>query len=128
MKTILLAWDSRIEVTWAARAAPPFLKGARTIHIASENPEPQIDECDLGRGTNIATYLTRHNVSVTIGELPTMGWSVAHVLICHAKEIATDLIVMGAYDHSRRRKRIFTDVTKAMLKEMPASLRCRLAV
>ncbi len=115
-KTILLAWDGRIEATRAARAALPLLKHAQTVHVTLVSPERRIGDHDLDPGSDIATYLARHDVPVTIDELPTIGLDVAQVLLQHARDIAADLIVMGAYGHSRLRERIFGGVTKTMLE------------
>ncbi|WP_158554757.1 universal stress protein [Methylovirgula sp. 4M-Z18] len=116
-KTILLAWDGRIEAARAARSALPFLKRAQTVHLTLVDPEPRVGDPDLDRGGDIATYLARHHVCVTVDELPAFGQSISQVLLRHARDIAADLIVMGAYGHSRLRERIFGGVTKAMLED-----------
>ncbi|WP_367118802.1 universal stress protein [Mesorhizobium sp.] len=48
-----------------------------------------------------------------------MNHSVVDVLRRHAVDIAADLMVMGAYGHSRLRERIFGGVTISMLEDPP---------
>ncbi|TIL62994.1 MAG: universal stress protein, partial [Mesorhizobium sp.] len=48
---------------------------------------------------------------------PSLDHSVVDVLRRHALDIAADLMVMGAYGHSRLRERIFGGVTVSMLED-----------
>ncbi|APG84059.1 universal stress protein UspA [Sinorhizobium americanum CCGM7] len=52
---------------------------------------------------------------MTVDRLPSAGRRVEDVLNQHALDMAADLIVMGAYGHSRIRERVFGGVTKAMI-------------
>jgi nucleotide-binding universal stress UspA family protein len=58
-------------------------------------------------------------VKVTVDRLPSQGRTVASVLSQHATDTAADLLVMGAYGHSRLRQRIFGGVTSAMIEKPP---------
>ncbi|TCN31002.1 nucleotide-binding universal stress UspA family protein [Sinorhizobium americanum] len=62
-----------------------------------------------------AAYLARHGINVTVDRLPSAGRRVEDILNQHALDMAADLIVMGAYGHSRIRERVFGGVTKAMI-------------
>ncbi|WP_246674956.1 universal stress protein [Mesorhizobium sp. B2-4-11] len=55
-------------------------------------------------------------MKVTVDRLPSANRSVADVLCQHAIDVAADLLVMGAYGHSRLRERIFGGVTRSMLE------------
>jgi nucleotide-binding universal stress UspA family protein len=44
---------------------------------------------------------------------------VADLLKQHASEISADMIVMGAYGHSRLRERLFGGVTRSMIDTSP---------
>ena len=67
-------------------------------------------------GADVATYLARHGIEVTVDRLPSAGRRVDEVLNQHAIDTSADLIVMGAYGHTRLRERIFGGVTKAMIE------------
>ena len=67
-------------------------------------------------GLTAAAYLARHGVKVTVDRLPSSNHSVAEVLRRHAIDTSSELLVMGAYGHSRLRERIFGGVTKSMLE------------
>lgn len=70
----------------------------------------------------MAVYLARHGVKVTVDRLPPEGDSVADVLRRHAVDTAAEMIVMGAYGHSRLRERIFGGVTRSMIEDPPLPL------
>jgi nucleotide-binding universal stress UspA family protein len=67
-------------------------------------------------GADIAAYLARHGINVTVDTLPSAGRSVVQVLQQHAVDVASDVIVMGAYGHSRLRELVFGGVTRSMLE------------
>lgn len=56
-------------------------------------------------------------MKVTVDRLPSANHSVADVLRQHAVDSSAELMVMGAYGHSRLRERIFGGVTKSMLED-----------
>ena len=116
-KRVLVAWDSRPEAVRAVREALDLLAAAEDVRVVLVDPQAS----DLGNGpepgADIATYLTRHGVKVSVDRLPSSGRSVATVLKQHATDMDADLIVMGGYGHSRLRERIFGGVTRSMLDE-----------
>jgi nucleotide-binding universal stress UspA family protein len=116
-KTILLAWDSSFEAMRAAREALELMVAANSVHITLIDPEATLGRNGPEPGTDVATYLVRHGIKVTVDRLPSAGAQVADVLRQHANDISADMIVMGAYGHSRMRERIFGGVTRSLLDE-----------
>lgn len=116
---IVVAWDHRPEAARAARAALPLLKGAAEVRLVLV--DPSADEFRHGEepGADAATWLARHGVKVTVDRLPT-GPGVAATIARHATDCGAELLVMGAYGHSRLRERILGGVTCSML-EMPTT-------
>jgi len=123
-KRVLLAWDSGREATRAAREALPLLSGAEEVHVTMINPSGVDMGEEIEPGADIAAYLARHGAKVTLDRLPDGGKPVADTLRMHAVDIAADMIVMGAYSHSRLRQRIFGGVTRSMIDhaELPVFL------
>jgi nucleotide-binding universal stress UspA family protein len=116
-KRVLVAWDARLESSRAVRESLDMLTGADEVHLVMVDPV----EDDLGAepGADAAAYLARHSVNVMLDRLPSLNRSVVDVLRRHAVAIAADLMVMGAYGHSRLRERIFGGVTISMLEDPP---------
>lgn len=119
VKTVLLAWNSRAEAGRAAREAIDFLANADSVHVTLVDPDAAYHENGGEPGGDVAAFLTRHGVNVIVDQLPSGGRPVEDVLKTHAREIGADLIVMGAYGHSRLRERVFGGVTQSMLESAP---------
>ncbi|GCA50265.1 universal stress protein family protein [Sinorhizobium sp. KGO-5] len=111
-KNVLLAWNSTIESTRAAREALDMMRDAEGVNLVLVDPKIKNGK---EPGADIATYLARHGVKVTVARLPSAGRPVEEVLVQYARDTSADLIVIGAYGHSRIRERIFGGVTKTMI-------------
>lgn len=116
-RTIILAWDSRLEAARAAREAIDVMKDADSVHVTMVDPRAASARNGEEPGADVAAYLARHGIEVTVDRLPSGGRPVDEVLNQHALDVSADLIVMGGYSHSRLRERIFGGVTKAILEE-----------
>ncbi|MEI5682024.1 MULTISPECIES: universal stress protein [unclassified Mesorhizobium] len=118
-KRVLVAWDSRVEASNAVRDTLDILRGADDVHLTLVDPVEGEMYHGQEPGADAGAYLARHGVKITIDRLPSSNHSVADVLRSHAIDIGADLMVMGAYGHSRLRERIFGGVTKSMLENPP---------
>ncbi|WP_159592382.1 universal stress protein [Chelativorans xinjiangense] len=118
-KKVLVAWNSRLEAARAVRDALPLLTGAEDVCITMVDPREGDYESGPEPGADIAAYLARHGVKVRVDRLPGSDRSVADALRIHAVDMAAEMIVMGAYGHSRLRERIFGGVTRSMIDEPP---------
>jgi nucleotide-binding universal stress UspA family protein len=118
-ETVLLAWDSSPDAAGAARDALDLLVGAGRVHVTMVDPRADADGNGEEPGADIAAYLARHGVNVSVDRLSSAGRPIADTLRRHAVDISADMIVMGAYGHSRLRERIFGGVTRSMLDNPP---------
>lgn len=117
-RRVIVAWDIRIEATRAVREALDMLAQAEEVRLVLVDPVR--DEFHHGDepGADAATFMARHGIKVAVDRLPSQNMSVAEVLSRHARDHAADMLVMGAYGHSRARQRIFGGVTRSMI-DMP---------
>ncbi|RUV74819.1 MAG: universal stress protein [Mesorhizobium sp.] len=116
---VMVAWDSRVEAARAVRESLEILAGAQEVRIVLVDPAERESGHGAEPGADIATYLARHGAKVSVDRLPSEGKTVASVLGRHAVDTAAELVVMGAYGHSRFRERILGGVTRSIL-ENPA--------
>ena len=116
-KRIMVAWDSRIEASNAVSRSLDLLSAADEVHLVLVDPLEGESGQGAEPGADLATYLARHGVKVTVDRLPSQGRTVAATLRQHATDIAADLLVMGGYGHSRLREWIFGGVTRSMIEE-----------
>jgi len=121
-KRVMIAWDSRLEASNAVTSAMDLLSAADAVHVVLVDPIGDEGGQGAEPGADIATYLARHGVKVTVDRLPSQGRTVAETLRQHAIDASADLLVMGAYGHSRLRQRIFGGVTRSMVDEPPLAV------
>jgi nucleotide-binding universal stress UspA family protein len=120
-KRVMIAWDSRVEASRAVHEALGFIQNAEDVRVVMVDPQAH-GESGAEPGADIAAYLARRGLKVTVDRLPSAGNLISDVLTQHAADMQADLIVMGAYGHSRLRERIFGGVTKSMLDKPPLPL------
>lgn len=113
-KNICVGWNESPEALTAIRAALPMMKAADKTHVVVIDP-PAHGPSRSDPGGLISQYLARHGVQVEIDVLSKSLPRVADVLSRHATDMDADLIVMGAYGHSRFREAIFGGATRDML-------------
>jgi nucleotide-binding universal stress UspA family protein len=109
---ILIAWQDTREAARAIAEAMPFLLRAKTTRILTVDAHAGRAEAAM----DVAAHLDRHGIGVEIHAVKSGEGGVAGVLIGEAHKMAADLIVMGAYGHSRLREYFLGGATRDMLK------------
>jgi len=114
-KRVIVAWNESSEALAAVRAALPVLKAADSVNITVIDPPTHgPDRSDPGGA--LSQMLVRHGVKAEISVLAKTLPRVADVLTRHVRDIDADLLVMGAYGHSRFREAILGGATRYMLE------------
>jgi nucleotide-binding universal stress UspA family protein len=115
-KRVVLAWNQSNESLRAARAALPILKAAAAVNITIIDPPAHGPERS-DPGGMLSQLLARHGVHAEVSVLAKTMPKASEVLSRHARDINADLIVMGAYGHSRFREAILGGATRSMLEK-----------
>ncbi len=115
-KTVLIAWNESVEAMAAIRRSLPFLRGADLVRVVVIDP-PQHGPERSDPGGMLSQMLARHGVTCEIDVLSKTMTRVSDILIRHAADTSSDLIVMGAYGHSRFREAILGGATRNMLEQ-----------
>ena len=71
-----------------------------------------------GLGAATARRLAGHGVKVEVQRIETREIDVANAILSHLADRGSDLLVMGAYGHSRLRELVLGGVTRTILREM----------
>lgn len=112
---IAIGWNASREASRAAFDSLPFLENAEEVILAWINPKSKAGKLP---GTELAAALARHNVSVTVKGISNRSRT-SKAMINMVKEHDIDLLVIGAYGHSRIREQILGGVTEHILKNLP---------
>ena len=95
----------------------PLLKKAREINVVSFNPKTDSTWGEIP-GADIGLWLTRHGVRVNVRQQKSDEVDVGNQILSLASDLGSDLIVMGAYGHSRTFEFVLGGVTKTLLESM----------
>jgi nucleotide-binding universal stress UspA family protein len=114
-RRIHLAWNQSSEALAATRYALPFLKAATEVDVTVVDPPARGPERS-DPGGRLCQYLVRHGVKAEVTVLARARPKVSEVLSQHALDEGADMVVMGAYGHSRLREAVLGGATRAMLE------------
>lgn len=116
----VIAWNDSAESLAAVRKALPLLTAAQSVSLCIVGPQRH-DAAAADPGSELAQMLTRHGASVDIALIPQTLPRVSEVIARHAADVGADLLVMGAYGHSRFREAILGGATRNTLEsaELP---------
>lgn len=112
---IVVAWNESAEALVAIRAALPLLRAAKQVTIAIIDPSPRSAHRSDPGGA-LSQMLARHGVRVEVAVLAKTMPRVTDVLNRLVRDRAADLLVMGAYGHSRFREAVMGGATRDMLE------------
>lgn len=112
---ILIAWNQSDEALAATRAALPFAARADLVNVTVIAP-PDYGPERSDPGGPLGEMLARHGANVEVSVLAKTAPRVSEVIMRHARDIDANLVVMGAYGHSRFREAILGGATRNMLE------------
>jgi nucleotide-binding universal stress UspA family protein len=121
-RKILLAWDSSSEAGRAAFDMRELFTAADEVHVTMVDPAAHWRKNGEEPGADIARYLARYCANIVVDRISSGGRSIAAAITQHADDIGADLIVMGAYHHSRLRERLLGGTTRTMLDAPPVPI------
>jgi nucleotide-binding universal stress UspA family protein len=117
-KKVLVAWNGSREATRAVSDALPLLKQAERVTAMVVNAKrDRQDSVDIP-AADISVFLARHGVKVEATQSYTNELSVGDELLVRLADGEFDLLVMGAYGHSRLREIVLGGVTQTLLQHM----------
>ncbi len=121
---IFVAWDTGLPAARAVHASLPLLKEAADITIGLFDPIMSPEQNGENPGSDIARWLSHHGCKVTVQQYPTGGEEIGKCILGRAAETGADLVVMGAYGHSRLRQAVFGGTTRTLIEQtgMPVLL------
>ena len=115
LKKVMYAWNCEPEAAKAVHQSLSWLNGATEAHVVLINPDEYVQ--GPNPGDDIAAYLARQDLKVSVDRLPGGRRDISEVLLEHATDIGADIIVMGGYGHSRLREWLLGGTTRDVLEK-----------
>jgi nucleotide-binding universal stress UspA family protein len=117
-RRIVIGWNATREAARAVSDAMPLLAAAEVVTVLTIDPHEGPHGHGELPGADIALHLARHGVKAEIERTVSAGLPVGEVLLSRAADLAADLLVMGAYGHSRVRELLLGGATRSLLRSM----------
>ena len=118
---IVLAWNGSRESARALAEALPYMHKAKEVTVVVVDDEPPV-ELKAALGVDAVTHLKHHEINVILHRVRMRDGDVGATLIAEARRLEANLIVMGAYGHSRVREWLLGGATYTLLHKAPIPL------
>ena len=117
-KRIAIAWKDTREARRAVQDSLPFLLEAEAIYVVGVSAEGTEEETQQ-QIADVRQYLMRHRITTTTGMVLRLDENATRPLMRVVRNENIDLIVAGAYGHSRFGEWAFGGVTRDLLRTCP---------
>lgn len=115
LATACIAWDGSDQAAMALRGCVPLLDEGSDVHVLTV-----LSEAPQGfPATDALRYLARHGIKAELHELARAG-TVEETLLREVNRLGGQVVVMGAFGHSRLREFMFGGVSRYFLDEQTA--------
>ena len=111
--TVLVCWKESADAARAVTAATPFLARAKRVIFAGVTERSEQTAAAMAEAVRQFAW---HGVPVEMQTIAPDGGPVEDLLATAARTSAADLMVMGAYGHSRMREIMFGGCTQSFIR------------
>jgi len=113
--TALVAWNGSRESARAVHDALDLLALAKQVEVVVIEPgATELSDAAMP-GADLCEHLARHGLKVEARVIPGSDVDAGNLLLSHAADVGANLLVMGAYGHSRLREMVLGGMTHHML-------------
>jgi nucleotide-binding universal stress UspA family protein len=118
-RNVVIAWKAGRESARAVFDALPLLTQAEKVQILEvKEGHARDDSVSLAPDTSIAAALARHGIKPTVVTSTAADVGIGDELLSRVADARADLLVMGAYGHSRMRELVFGGATRHIARHM----------
>jgi nucleotide-binding universal stress UspA family protein len=117
---VTIAWDFSQPAARAVADATQILQAAKQVRVVTIQQEPPLDPAFSRE--RFTAHLEMHDIAVNYDVVDSGGSDTGEVLAEYIEANGSDLLVMGAYGHSRLRDFVLGGATKSMLQNPPVPL------
>ncbi len=107
-KRVLVAWNGSHESARALSLAMPIINQAEQIDLVSV-------ASNEAEASDIAKHLTHHGINVNVHLVEGNSTNAGKTILNQAITLESELVVMGAYGHSRFREQVLGGATEYMI-------------
>jgi len=116
--TVLVTWNGSRESARAVADAMPLLARAERVFLLTVDVRPDDTAAAALAEQRVLAWLKFHGVDATSRHYGLPEMDVGPLILSQASDLGADLIVMGAYSHSRLQEFVLGGVTRHVLECM----------
>jgi nucleotide-binding universal stress UspA family protein len=116
---IMIAWNASSESHRAVADAMPLLEAASVVRVLTIEAKVGVHGHGDEPGADIARHLAKHNVQVDVDRVEHVSGSLADTILHRSYDFTADLLVAGAFGHSRASHIVFGSTTSDLLALSP---------
>ncbi|MEZ5536012.1 MAG: universal stress protein [Thiolinea sp.] len=113
-KHVLVAWDGSREATRALHDSIPLLQQAEKVELFTI-AEPKSRAAQYAKLDLVVAHLQRYGINARGDHLSKSSLEIGDMLLNHIVDTGADMLVAGAYGHSRLREVVLGGVTRSLL-------------
>lgn len=113
LETMVISWDLSRSAARAVGDALPLLMKAKSVHVVTVRGEKDLPCADVA--APLIEYLGEHGVRCSAADIELEGATIGRAILDYSAKSNADLLVMGAYGHSRAREFFLGGATKSAL-------------
>ncbi len=117
-QNVIFGWNATREAARAAFDAVPLMKDGAKAHVVWVDSRLRDDDAAALPGAELSTALSRHGFNAISEPTSAPDIDPADALLNRASDTGADMLVMGAYGHSRVRELVFGGATRKVLDQM----------
>ncbi len=120
LAVVVIAWDGSRVAARAVADSLPFLRFAKSVRLVELTGDKPLE--GASRVEALLHHLSTHDIAAFAETVPADGHSAGHALAAYCSRYHADLLVMGAYGHSRIRDFVLGGATKHFVTDPPLPL------
>jgi nucleotide-binding universal stress UspA family protein len=112
---VVIGWNGSFEATRALHGALPLIQLAEHVVLINGETHSSHDNHVSVREPDPIIYLTHHGIAAKLHHIHVLASEAGKSLLQKTREVGADLLVMGAYGHSRIRERVLGGATRYVM-------------
>lgn len=115
--TIAIAWKEAAEAARAVAVAMPLLAKSDRVFVLAGDESSEGPSDGMESATSLVGHLQRNGIPAQAKAVLAAGRAMPDAILETAKEVGADLLISGAYGHSRAREWVFGGFTRRVIKD-----------
>ncbi|MBB6125469.1 universal stress protein [Sphingobium subterraneum] len=112
---VIIGWDGGRSAARALAEALPICRTARSIRVLAITGEKALDAALILK--EVHRHLVCHDLASSMEQVPADGCDAGTALLKRGVETGADLLIMGAYGHSRTRESVLGGATRSVIHD-----------